>query len=108
LTRRQPRLRLAGHLFGQPLHQARFADARFTAEQHHLPKAVFDLHPALAQQPDFRLPTDERRQAGAASGLQATAGCALVEHLIDRDGLSEAFQPLGPERLASKEAAEQL
>jgi hypothetical protein len=108
LTRRQPRLGLAGHLCGQPLHQARFADARFAAEQHHLPEAVFDLHPALPQQPDFRLPTDERGQAGAASRLQAIAGCALIEHLIDLDGLREAFQPLGPERLAGKEAAEQL
>jgi hypothetical protein len=35
--------------FLQHLYQARFADARFTAEQHHLPSAVFDLCPALQQ-----------------------------------------------------------
>jgi hypothetical protein len=29
------------------LHQARFTDARFAAEQHHLPEAVLDLRPEL-------------------------------------------------------------
>jgi hypothetical protein len=48
-------LGFSGHLFGQHLHQARFADARFAAEQHHLPEAVFDLRPALLKQPDFLL-----------------------------------------------------
>ena len=47
----QPGLGLSGHLFSQHLHQARFADAGFAAEQHHLPKAVLDLFPELPQQP---------------------------------------------------------
>ena len=49
LARRQPRLGLGGHLLLQHLHQARFANARFAAEQHHLPEAVLDLRPALQQ-----------------------------------------------------------
>jgi hypothetical protein len=47
LTRRQPCVRLGGHLFDQHLDEARSADARFTAEQHHLPEAIFHLRPAL-------------------------------------------------------------
>ena len=62
LARRQPRLGLGGHLFRQHLHQARFANARFAAEQHHLPEAVLDLRPALPQQPDFLLPAHQRGQ----------------------------------------------
>ena len=33
----------------QDLHQARFANPRFAAEQHHLPEAILDLRPALLQ-----------------------------------------------------------
>ena len=55
LARCQPCLGLGGHVCLQHLHQARFADARFAAEQHHLPKAVLDLCPALQEQPHFLL-----------------------------------------------------
>jgi hypothetical protein len=44
---RQPGLGLRRHLFLQHLHEARFANARFATEQHHLPGAVPDLCPAL-------------------------------------------------------------
>jgi hypothetical protein len=83
LARRQPRLGLAGHVFGQHLHEARFADAGFAAEQDHLSKAVRDLGPALPQQPDFLLPAHEGGQAGAAGRFQAAAGHALRQHPID-------------------------
>ena len=95
LARRQPRLGLGGHLFLQHLHQARFADARFAAEQHHLPEAVLDLRPALQQQPDFLLPAHQRGQAGAAGRFQATAGHTLIQHPIDRQRLGQAFQERG-------------
>jgi hypothetical protein len=107
LTRRQPGLGLSGHLFGQHLYEARFADAGFATEQHHLPEPLLNLRPALPQQRYFLLAAHQRGQAGAASGLQTTAGRAFIPHLIDLDGLSEAFQELGTERLAGKEAAEQ-
>ena len=96
LARRQPRLGLAGHLFLQHLHQARFANTRFAAEQHHLPEAVLDLGPALAQQRDFLLAPHQRRQAGAAGRFQATAGHTLIEHPIDRQRLGKAFQERRP------------
>ncbi len=95
LARRQPRLGLGGHLFLQHLHQARFANARFAAEQHHLPEAVLDLRPALQQQPHFLLPAHQRGQAGAAGRFQATAGHTLIQHLIDLQRLGEAFQERG-------------
>ena len=95
LARRQPRLGFGGDLFGQHLHQARFADAGFAAEQHHLPRALFDLRPALPQQPYFLLPTHEGGEAGVAGRFQATAGRALIPHPIDLQRLGDAFQGRG-------------
>ena len=63
LARRQPRLGLGGHLLRQHLHQARFANACFAAEQHHLPDALLDLRPAFPQQPDFLLAAHQRGPA---------------------------------------------
>jgi hypothetical protein len=34
-------------MFLQHLDQARFTNARFAAEQHHLPHAILDLRPTL-------------------------------------------------------------
>ena len=96
LARRQPRLGLAGHVFLQHLHQARFADARFPAEQHHLPDPLLDLRPALPQQPDFLLASHQGGPAGAAGGFQATAGHTLIQHAIDRQRLGLAFEEGGP------------
>jgi hypothetical protein len=67
----------------QHLHEARFADPRFAAEQHHLPEAVLDLCPALQQQPHFLFPAHQRGQAGVAGCFQATAGHTLIQDLID-------------------------
>ena len=108
LTRGQPGPGLGGHLVRQHLHQARFADAGFAAEQHHLAEAVFDLCPALTQQPNFLLPPHQRGPPGAAGSFQATAGHTLIEHAIDRQRLRQAFQERGAERLAGKEPPEEL
>jgi hypothetical protein len=78
------------------LDKARFADARFAAEQHHLPNAVLDLRPAFEQEPDFLLPAHEWRPPGAAGGFQATAGHTLIEHAIDRQRRRQAFQGRRP------------
>ena len=96
LTRGEPRPGLGGDLVRQHLHQARFANAGFAAEQHHLPEAVFDLRPALAQHPDFLLAPHQRGPPGAAGGFQATAGHTLIEHAIDRQRLRQAFQGWRP------------
>jgi hypothetical protein len=91
LAWRQPRLGLGGHLFLQHLYQARFANACFATEQHDLPHAVFDLRPALPQQPDFLLAAHEWGQASVPSRFQATAGHTLIEDPIDLQRLGEAF-----------------
>jgi hypothetical protein len=96
LARRQPRLGLGGHVFLQHLHQARFADACFAAEQHHLPEAVLDLRPALEQQSNFRLAAHQQGHASAPSRFQTTAGHTLIQHPIDRQRLDKAFQQRGP------------
>ena len=72
LTRREPGPGLAGHLIRQHLHQARFADAGFAAEEHHLAEAVFDLRPALYQETHFWHPPHQRRQTTGGGDLEAT------------------------------------
>ena len=92
LTRRQPRLGLARHLFLQHVHEARFPDTRFATQQHHLPEAVLDLGPALQEQPDFLLAPHQGGQARAPSRIQAAAGHTFIQDLIDLQRLGEAFQ----------------
>jgi len=82
-------------VFFEHLHQARFANARFPTEQHHLSETVLDLRPALPQECHFLLPAHQRGQARAAGGFQATTGRTLMEHLIDVQGLGQAFQRRG-------------
>ena len=104
LARRQPRLGLSGHVFLQHLHQARFANARFPAEQHDLSDPLLDLRPALPQQPHVLLPPHQWGPPGAASGFQATASHAFIEHAVDRQWLGLTFQGWGAQGLAGKEA----
>jgi hypothetical protein len=92
LARRQPRLRFGGHLFLQHLHETRFANAGFAAEQHHLPHAVLDLRPTFTQQRHFLLPAYQWGQANTPGRFQATAGHTLMQHLTDLYGLRQAFQ----------------
>ena len=92
LAGRQPRLGLAGDLDRQHLDQARFANARFAAEEHDLPAALLDLRPPCLEQADFLLPAHQRGQVRTADGFQATAGHTLIEHAIDRQRLGLAFE----------------
>jgi hypothetical protein len=57
LARDQPRPGRGGHILLQHLYQARFADARFAAEQHDLLETLLDLRPALPKQSHFLLAT---------------------------------------------------
>ncbi len=59
----EPRGPVAPHALTQHLDQARFANARLAAEQHHLPVPFLDLRPALPQQPHFLLAPHQGRQA---------------------------------------------
>ena len=96
LTRRQPCLGLGGHLVRQHLHQARFANPRFAAEQYDLAHTVFDVLPTLLEQPDLLLAAHQWGPPRGADRLQATAGHALIEHAIDRQRLRLAFQERCP------------
>ena len=109
LARRQPRLGLGGHMLRQHLHQARFADARFAAEQHHLPRPSLTCAQRSSSSPTSCSRPTSGVRPGAAGGFQATAGHTLVEHLIDRQRLGEAFQEAGcltTGRQRSRRAAE--
>ena len=96
LARRQPRLGLGGDLLCQHLHQARFPDPRFAAEQHDLSKTVLGLRPTLPQQPALPDPAPPAGSTRCCGGFQATAGHTLIEHAIDRQRLRVTLQWRGP------------
>ena len=60
LARGQPSLGLGGHVLLQHLHEARFPDARLSADQHPVAEAVLHLCPALQQQSHLLLPAHQR------------------------------------------------
>jgi hypothetical protein len=79
----------------QHLHQARFANTRLAAEQHHLADPLLDLRPALQEQADCLRAPHQRGQPRGTDCLQATAGRALIQHAIDRQRLGETFEERG-------------
>src|SRR5260221_792587 len=67
----QPGMWLASNLFQQRSGQSRFADARFTREQHHLPLAALRLRPAAQQQFEFFFTPDKLGYAACVQSLKA-------------------------------------
>ena len=67
----QARVRLGSEAFQQRSRQARFADARFTGEQHHLAFAGLCFRPAPQQQFEFFFPSDKLGQAARVESLEA-------------------------------------
>ena len=79
----------AGGAFGRDLlferlHQAGFANAGLTTEQHDLSFAAFGLRPALAQQADFQVSADQRREACTDRHLKAALCFTLPHDAVQR------------------------
>src|SRR5262245_9216166 len=73
-----------GHdLLFERLHQARFANAWFATEEHHLPDPLFRLRPALLQQYEFFLATHQWRQALLRRCLKAALRRTLSHYAIE-------------------------
>jgi hypothetical protein len=64
------RLRLASEAFQKRSHQSRFADARFTSKQHHLPFATFCFRPTPQQDFEFFLTSHKLREAACMQRLE--------------------------------------
>src|SRR5438093_5276886 len=62
----------------------------------------FHLCPALQQERDFRLPTDQRGQSSGHRYIETPPGSTFVEDLVHVDGLSHTSEGLCSQVLASK------
>ena len=87
---------LTSHMVFQHLHQARFPNTGLARQHYHLAHARFDPRPALYQQPHFRRPAHQRRQAVGGSDLQATLHPAGPQDPIHPQGLRQAAERLLP------------
>ena len=106
LQRRQPGVRVGGHLLLERPRQAGLADPGLATQQHHLPQPLLRVRPAHAQEGQLRLPPDQRGQAGAARGrrLQAVARRALGQHAVQAHRRREPLQRPPAERFAGEVA----
>ena len=100
-------VRLVGHVVFQHLHQARFANARLTAEQHHLPLPRLRLLPALLQERHLFFPAHQGRQPARDDRLQAALDAALAQDAIHMHGRCHAFEGMRPQILVRKVALHQ-
>ena len=101
-VQRQARCPLRHHALGQGAHQARFANPRLAAEQHHLAQAVAGLRPALQQQRDLRLPAHQGGEPASGGHVQATLRGTFPHHLRHPHRGVHALERLHPEVLADK------
>ena len=99
----EPRGPLAPDALTQHLDQARFANARLAAEQHHLPVPLRALRPALQQQPHFLLAPHQGRQATGRHDVKPRLRPALRQELVYPHGLLHPFESVLAQRLAGKE-----
>src|SRR6266545_4340027 len=88
---------LACHVRFQCLHQARFADTGFAAEQYYLPHTRLRLHPVLPQQPEFDIPSHQGCETLGTSHVQPTSRPAHPEDAIDLERRGDTSECLDPE-----------
>src|SRR5215468_8458557 len=69
-----PGILLARELLCEHLYEARFPNAGFIVEQHHLPQPVLDLGPAFPEEGHFGVAPDQRRQASDGSHVEPGLG----------------------------------
>ena len=67
-------------------HDARFANARFSAKQQHLARSLLGLRPALDQKPELMRSSDQWRQASSTGRVETASGVALARDLVDVQG----------------------
>ena len=101
-VQRQARRALSHHTLGQRAHQARFANPRLAAEQHHLAQTVAGLGPALQQQRHLRLPAHQGGEPAGGGHVQATLRGAFPHHLGDPHRRVNALERMHPPVLADK------
>src|SRR5712691_4467145 len=94
----------AEYPLAQHLHQAGFANAGFTAQEHDLTRPVLAMRPALQEQRHFRVTAHQGREAGSARHVQATLRRTLPQDTIDLERCRQALERVGTEIVAGKVA----
>ena len=100
-------MRLIRQAFHDRLDDAALADAGFAAEQDHLPLAIAGEFPAVHQQRDLGVATDDRRQGAGVRRLETAAGGARAEHPPGTHRFEDTAQGLLAEIRAIHRAADQ-
>jgi len=96
-------VRLSGDPLLDDLHQPGLADTRFAAQHHHLSEAFLDLLPAIEDQGDFLLASDQRGQANDRGDLQVTLS-AVPEDSVGSEGGRRPLHRLRPQVAADEDA----
>src|SRR5215472_3367102 len=86
---------------------ARFADAWFARDQHHLPVAALSLLPPANEEVDLLLASNQRRHSRPRR-FEPALDRAGAQHLPRRYVLSEALECDGAEIAIFEQAANQL
>ena len=89
------------------LHQPGFANPRLAAQQHHLACARFGLLPALLQQPEFFALGPPTASSPFAPPPQSGSAPRSLRRLDTPERGGDAFEHLGPQVLALKQALHQ-
>jgi hypothetical protein len=95
-------MRLMSDMVFQHLHQARFANARLAAEQHHLPATRGGLCPAPLQQGHFFVPAHQRGQPRRGDDVEAALDAALVQDTIHVHQRRDTSEGVRAQRLSGK------
>src|SRR5436190_4494213 len=82
------------HVIFEHLDQAAFANACLTREYDHLTLPSFHLLPALNEQSDFLLPTNQRCQSPGHRHVETPPSATFLEDAVHLDGLSHTSQRL--------------
>src|SRR5262245_60538997 len=91
-------------LLFERLHQPRLANAGLATEQDDLPFAAFRLCPPLAQQANFQISADQRRQSCIDRDLKTALRCTLPQDSVHGDGGEKALYFLGTQVLTGKQS----
>src|SRR5262249_41387270 len=101
------RLRLTARVLGDVLfdymNQPGFADARLAHQQDNLAHSLLGLIPTVAQEADFLIATDERREAGHARHVDTALRFAWAQYLEHFDGLWHPLDGMAPQASADEE-----
>src|SRR5215472_17369978 len=90
-------MRFRSDSFQKSGREPRFADARFTGNQHHLTVAALRPRPAPQQQFGFFVAPDESDQTTRMQGLEPAFDSTLPQRQPGAHGLGETFELSGAE-----------